>query len=378
MISAGTVVVFIFLVCFRAVPASLVKTQPTGSGHQEHPLPVDLSQLQMLCTDVGLQKACKMLSTTTDEIKNPSKLEHVVEQKESGPGVRALRGVSAVSQTSRIDESRSEPISMRPFFSDLLRNRSRDGLEVTHSCLPPGKLVFQHVMKTGGISVESFLKCACAERPDRLCTIRIKANHWSTTTHPEGEPSDCSPSICSTHAAATDLEEACGEEFASATRFTTIREPVSRVWSFYNYLRRWYKPYKHYTLKEILQNYSSLDLNEGLQENEMCLHCHYQLSNAMVTHHYADADVYELVAGMGAIIDLRRLSDFPQISEKFALFPENPSLSGSTECTMQHQEATQYLDGAHPDPETALLIAQHNREDVMLYEYVQTLPQYES
>jgi hypothetical protein len=333
----------------------------------------------MLCTEIGLQKACKMLSTKIDERTGSSKPREVTQDKDRGRGLRALRGVSAFSHTTRIAQNRSGPATMVPFFSDLLRNRSRDGMETTKRCLPPGKLVYQHVMKTGGQSVEHFLKCACAERADRLCTIRIVANHWSTITHPDGLPPDCSPSICSTHAPSTETQEACGDDFASATRFTTIREPVSRVWSFYNYLRRWYKPYILFTLKEILQNYSNIDLNEGLQENEQCLHCHYQLSNAMATHHYAGVDAAsEVLAQMRVIIDLRRLSDIPQIFTKFALFPENPALSGSTECTMAHVEATHYALGAHPDPETVALIAQHNQEDLSLYEYAQTLPQYES
>jgi len=364
-----TAVLFVLAACFGAGSALLDKTEVLvreSSGNQKPgPLPDDSVELQMLCTDIGLQRACEAVPTNTLESKEYSMFVDVKPVWDSDRGRRSFRGIS---QTSRTTQNRSR--------ADLTKSGE---LQSGEQCLPPGRLIFQHVMKTGGLSLEKFLKCSCSERPNGLCTIRIAANHWGNTAQPKGYGSECPPSICSTHSPPTETDEACGPEFANAKRFTTIREPVSRVWSFYNYLRRWYKPYIQYTLKEILQNYSHVDLNEGLPETDQCLHCHQQLSNAMAAHHYAGVGTAkQVLASMGAIIDLGRLSDFPRISTKFALFPEHLSLSGSTECTMAHKEATFYPLGRHPDHETAVLIAQHNVEDLKLYEYVRTLPQYES
>lgn len=358
---------FVFMARCGAACALLTKTRPEVAGNLrlDH-LPDDFTELQTLCTDVGLQKACQALSTSQSD--GYSKFNDVAPEKLSILGRRAFRGIPSFSQTSRTAENRTG--------AELTK---RIWPLSTEQCLTPGKLIFQHVMKTGGLALERFFRCTCEERPSGLCSIRIKANHWAHTTQPEGYASECIPSICSTHSAPTDTDEACGAEFANASRFTTIRDPVSRVWSFYNYLRRWYKPYIQYTLKDILQNYHNVDLNIGLQESEQCFHCHQQLSNAMAAHHYAGVGAAdEVLARMSAIIDLGRLGDFPEISKKFALFPEHLSLSGSTECTVEHIEPTNYSLGTHPDPETAELIAQHNAEDITLYEYVQALPQYVS
>ena len=116
-----------------------------------------------------------------------------------------------ISQTSRTTQNRSR--------ADLTKSGE---LQSGEQCLPPGRLIFQHVMKTGGLSLEKFLKCSCSERPNGLCTIRIAANHWGNTAQPKGYGSECPPSICSTHSPPTETDEACGPEFANAKRFTTI------------------------------------------------------------------------------------------------------------------------------------------------------------
>ena len=79
-----------------------------------------------------------------------------------------------ISQTSRTTQNRSR--------ADLTKSGE---LQSGEQCLPPGRLIFQHVMKTGGLSLEKFLKCSCSERPNGLCTIRIAANHWGNTAQPK-------------------------------------------------------------------------------------------------------------------------------------------------------------------------------------------------
>lgn len=339
----------------------------SGRGRLLDALPHDLADLQMLCSDLGLQKACNALPTVRapSSSKGYSMLGDVKADVESGRGRRAGLPGGSSSEAAYAGEN--------PNGANF---RTRSALSTGEQCLPPGKLIFQHVMKTGGLSLERFFSCSCLERPSDACSVYIKNNKWEII---EPLHSDCPPSICSTHLPATETAEACGADFADAPRFTTVREPVSRVWSFYNFLRRWYIPYNRYTLKEILQNYSHADLNEGLPETEQCFHCHQQLSNAMTAHHYAGIDAArDILRSMRVIIDLERLSDFPEIADNYALFPEHLSLSGSTACAVQHIRPTEYDLGTHPDPETAELIAEHNEEDLMLYKFVSNLPQYES
>lgn len=335
-------------------------------------LPEDVTALQVLCSDIGLQKACKAMDTTNRKSKDRLLLGDVKPSRNHGNARRAFRGLSSSSEASRSAQEHSE--------SDAPTTRERGSFTTLEKCLPPGKLIFQHVMKTGGLSMDKFLSCACSDQPSGACTIRVKNNHWVDVI-PRSFESECAPSICTTHFPATETAQVCGAEFAGATWFTTIREPVSRVWSFYNYLRRWYKPYNFLSLKDILQNYSKVDLNHGLPETEQCAHCAQQLSNAMAAHHYGGvARARHTLESMRVIIDLRRLEDFPRIATKYALFPELHSLSVSTKCAIEHTENSQaqYLLGRHPDPETAELIALHNIDDIMLYNFVKSLPQYES
>jgi hypothetical protein len=132
-------------------------------------------------------------------------------------------------------------------------------------------------------------------------------------------------------------------------------------------------------LKEILQDYDHTNLNEGLQEIEQCVHCHQQLSNAMAAHHYGGVgDAREVLKNMRVILDIKRLKDFPEISTRYALFPELLPLSRSTDCAIDHVQVTKYPIDPDPDLETLDLIAQHNADDLMLYQFVKTLPQYET
>merc|ERR1719238_1585943 len=74
--------------------------------------------------------------------------------------------------------------------------------------------------------------------------------------------------------------------FENAKVFSILRDPVDRVWSFYNYLRPMYKPYQQYTLDWILEN-DHVDLETNLTEGEKCMFCAKQLKNAMTEVHFS-------------------------------------------------------------------------------------------
>lgn len=81
----------------------------------DHDFPVDMDELGQLCHTVGLNRACLALAVT-DAISTKPVLIH---PKEAERGVQ--RGAAAGTLSA---------------------------------CLPPGQLVFAHVMKTGGLTVD--------------------------------------------------------------------------------------------------------------------------------------------------------------------------------------------------------------------------------
>merc|ERR1719343_511060 len=76
------------------------------------------------------------------------------------------------------------------------------------SCSPPGQLLFLHIMKTGGSSVEVFLDCYC----DQVgCGMFV---HDGVVTKFKGKAAcNKESAVCSTHANYEDRVEACGTHF---------------------------------------------------------------------------------------------------------------------------------------------------------------------
>lgn len=79
---------------------------------------LSMDELQLLCSSHGLVRACEAAATLSSK---PANMHH---RQAQGP-----QGKKSVRQR----------------------------------CLPAGKLIFQHVMKTGGNSVDAFLKCSCKD-----------------------------------------------------------------------------------------------------------------------------------------------------------------------------------------------------------------------
>eukprot|EP00448_Togula_jolla_P019452 CAMPEP_0170590360 /NCGR_PEP_ID=MMETSP0224-20130122/11830_1 /TAXON_ID=285029 /ORGANISM="Togula jolla, Strain CCCM 725" /LENGTH=335 /DNA_ID=CAMNT_0010914155 /DNA_START=67 /DNA_END=1074 /DNA_ORIENTATION=- len=255
----------------------------------------------------------------------------------------------------------------------LLREESE--LEAKR-CLPPGKVIFMHVMKTGGLSLDAFLEASCLEHPEASCSI----DRRDGTQAIKGQEG-CAPSFLTTH---QGISGALSEKgFENAVLFTILRDPVSRVWSFYNYLSRFYKPYQQLTLRSVfLALAKGKDLNKGLAEEERCGYCHKQISNGM-THKFSweNRTLEEAKSSMASfhlIIDIKALDRFPEIAAQKGLFPEHPSLSGKTHLTLPHTNEGIPRWGEKPDEMTAAVIRQFNDMDIALYDYAKTLPTYVS
>mmetsp|Transcript_60682 Transcript_60682/g.131496 ORF Transcript_60682/g.131496 Transcript_60682/m.131496 type:complete len:335 (-) Transcript_60682:117-1121(-) len=267
---------------------------------------------------------------------------------------------------------------------DLLRTLVPDNELVEEepealNCLPEGKLVFVHMMQSGGLSVDDFLQNSCSEHSDAACSVRRPDGARGF----DGKKACEGPSICSSHAPLQEDIDVCGPSFKDAVHFTVMRNPVARVWSFYNYIRRWYVPWQTLTLKEVyLAMYKGQDLNEGLEENEMCLHCAEQLSNAMFKHNFAGRNktmdaAKSSLRSMRVIIDMDALDRFKEIAFAYRLFEDLPALAGAkTQLEITHENSKGQRWDDHPDNGTEESIKRNNAEDLELYRYARGLSNY--
>jgi len=292
-------------------------------------------------------------------------------------------------------------------------------MPASEACVPPGQVIFHHVMKTGGVSVRDYLECHC--RQER-CGI------WRDDGHRDLDPnldSQCPPAICTTHADYPDVlaEDRCGEKFSNAKHFTMLRNPVERVWSFYNYVRRYYKPFQERSLESILRNLGKENLNAGLKASESCKYCVDQLSNHMVRSQFCGLDTHRcqamkhnipdskmlhdslatakrVLGNMSAIFYFDEFDQFPNNVQAVNVLPQGgflgpwtavleQSLAAET-CNIPQFNPTNYTASGRParetglsanefgmegpDPVTLNLIRHVNSADIRLYRYSRSLP----
>mmetsp|Transcript_46200 Transcript_46200/g.100395 ORF Transcript_46200/g.100395 Transcript_46200/m.100395 type:complete len:333 (+) Transcript_46200:52-1050(+) len=249
------------------------------------------------------------------------------------------------------------------------------------SCLPPGRLVFVHVMKTGGLSIDAVLQQACLADPKAQCSIR----RHDGTRGLDGNRQCTQPSMCTSHDPMLNDLEVCGGAFKNATYFTVLRDPISRVWSFYNYISRWYEPYQKMPLGEVYEAMvNNVDLNEGLPEDGKCFHCLTQLQNAMAERSFQEIEGSseswkQQLKSLHMIIDISSLDRFPELASKAALFPELPALNAEySQLSVPHENSPKPRWGDKPDSKTEKIIRKYNQRDVYLYEFAKTLPNFMS
>eukprot|EP00927_Polykrikos_kofoidii_P014760 TRINITY_DN16510_c0_g1_i1.p1 TRINITY_DN16510_c0_g1~~TRINITY_DN16510_c0_g1_i1.p1 ORF type:complete len:320 (+),score=42.57 TRINITY_DN16510_c0_g1_i1:47-1006(+) len=159
------------------------------------------------------------------------------------------------------------------------------------SCPAHGQLIFAHVMKTGGIAVDDFFRC----RADAEGFSVYRDDGPPEVRKPFGN-TECETSVCTTHAPLVDAVNSCGKHFAGARAFTVMRDPVERVWSFYNYVKgNGYKPYQNRSLEHVLKHYWNEDLNKGLPPSERCTFCHHSLFNVMTLWNFVGPETWKVI-----------------------------------------------------------------------------------
>eukprot|EP00927_Polykrikos_kofoidii_P055472 TRINITY_DN49720_c0_g1_i1.p1 TRINITY_DN49720_c0_g1~~TRINITY_DN49720_c0_g1_i1.p1 ORF type:complete len:331 (+),score=32.13 TRINITY_DN49720_c0_g1_i1:105-1097(+) len=198
--------------------------------------------------------------------------------------------VIGVSEGMTTRQNRTLPYDLRVQLKIAQSRQLREGPVSLQKCLAPGKLKFVHVMKSGGISVDAYLWCRCEHE---VCSV----SHHEGARAIGGVKSCEEPSVCTSHLPAFQQWHHCGP-FMNAKTFTVLRDPVSRVLSFYNYMRfarpednyPGYLPYQNNNLTYILKSWGITDVDIGQpKETERggCVVCAAQMSNAMVLRHFA-------------------------------------------------------------------------------------------
>lgn len=264
-------------------------------------------------------------------------------------------------------------------------------------CLPPAQLLFLHVMKNGGTSVDRFLSCHCHRAG---CGFKLSLG---TFLEYYGRTECSSPSVCSTHGDLRNRETLCGSNFQDVKKtFTVFREPAGRAFSFYNYEKS-----KKPSMPSLLNLLAACDEHEGEDQsgfnttsvrigdeifswkttNYWCsgLTNHMTLSTfakedtpyarqvgAKEDSGAAVAEAMEVVHGLAAIFFIEDLAQFPQAFDDSGLLPKVPD---ENKCRLEHANPTKCDDCSDkPTEEEEEALLAHNRLDTKLYEYAKKLP----
>ena len=300
-----------------------------------------------------------------------------------------------------------------PFFPDVSR---------AEPCAAAHRVVFVHVMKTAGLSFGSQLGCLCT----KLSKCRVaRRDVPGSIGHPDcaAEPA----SVLTTHDSLSKVmaSEWGGrdEMFAhpapsigggSVAFVTILREPESRVWSYYKYTQTFSKRYRQRPLSYFL---SAINQTLGGDRHGSAVQAHPEEAVAVATSrlelHRDDLQLTNMMArSLGAqpaellvlpvttatlntaLANLRQfavvgfideLDAFAErMSEKWPLLLASRGAlderAGSGQrggesrhalCPMPHENAalnsTFVTASAHPDLETRALIRDVNRVDAELY-----------
>ena len=248
-------------------------------------------------------------------------------------------------------------------------------------CAPPHAYSFVHSMKAGGLALDDYILC----RRGANSSIAIERHEGP---HFEGvypRAASCAPSILMTH---DRLWQAA--EWRQARRVFVLRHPVSRVWSFYNFIARWFVPFRAHPLSEILggavrdpnelNNLTvarTLDLectpgNCNCRCIKRCEHCYFELFNG-ITRQLSTAPLPDDPRALteqhfDEAVRALNSSDVGSLAEMFAAVREWPVLPAATlpGCRLRERNPTHYYYSSLSG-ETEAMIRAANVYDLRLW-----------
>jgi len=261
----------------------------------------------------------------------------------------------------------------------LMQHQTTAATEAPEDCMAPGRLLFLHVMKNGGTSVDRFLACK-AQRNIAGFKLSLGDVHLY-----EGVKECTAPTICSTHGEWRNRVELCGASFEAPTKvFTVMREPIDRVWSMYNYQKA--KEYEESgtTFPPVDQMLS--DCMHGTGYEFMCeaMMNHVTIQTLATSDNllYNVSSCPKCVEQAKGVMDnldaIMLMDDFDTFTDAFDhsnIFSDNQEPTTFKEdCDLEHANPTECeVCTDEPTDYERKMIEQYNQMDVELYEYAKEM-----
>lgn len=244
--------------------------------------------------------------------------------------------------------------------------------------VPGGTLLFLHIMKAGGTSVDSFLACHC-KRVGCSLQLSLGPLHFL-----HGNKNCERPAMCTTHGEYRNRKELCGDDFENPDRvMTVLREPVSRVFSFYNYEKE-----QGWQLPPLEELYKQCD-TEKIDEDRPLYYVCAEMINVMVGKTFANKDrkwssawdpellsqAKNVVANLDATFFLEDFDRFVTAFEQAKLVDNTYIHQNDPHCELGHSNPTDCPTCAkEPTAAEVELIKRHNEMDIALYNFAAGLP----
>jgi len=261
--------------------------------------------------------------------------------------------------------------------------------DLDHKCQDPGQLLFMHVQNSGGSSVEKFLGCKAKRNQ---AGFKLHLGEDPKKDYSLGEDKCTTPTVCASKGRYVDRTTHCGQEFHAPKAFTVMRDPVERVFSFYNQAKfENHNKASKFVFPEIDQMLWDCvngkkagrepidDMCKGMV-NHMTFHT-FAKSDHPYDHPYTHGASQELIkaakstmANLNAIFFMDDLtaSKFPTLFERTGLLNSAHETEKDHKCKMEHEKWThcpREVCKSKPTAEEREAIEQYNNMDMALYEY---------